>query len=98
MLNVAREATSSNQRSPDYILGKYVAKINYLSSIMGVLLSPPVVYGFVNTRWVHGTDFILRKKPGRNKIHIIRIISKMSAEINTTMKHDSKLTAQNYGK
>ena len=62
-------------------------------------MSLPVVYGFVNTRWVHMTDFILReKKPGRNEIHMIRIIGRMSVEFNTMMKDYSKLAAHNYEK
>ena len=43
-------------------------------------------------------DVILRKKTGRNEIHMIQLIGKMSAEFNTIMKHYSKLAAQDYEK
>ena len=96
MLKVAREAISTNSRSPDYTLWKSVAKSNYLLDIMSVLLSLPFMYGFINTKWVNVTNFILRKKSGPNKIHMIQIIRKMDAECNTMMKHYSKLAAHNY--
>ena len=59
-----------------------------------VLLSLPFVYEFVNTKWVNMKDFILRKKPGRDEIHLIQILGKMTAEFNTMMKHYRKLAAQ----
>ena len=62
-----------------------------MSSIMSVLLSLLFVYRFMNTRWVIMIDVILRKKTGRNEIHMIQLIGKMSAEFNTIMKHWSSL-------
>ena len=58
---------------------------------MSVLLSLLFVYRFMNTRWVIMIDVILRKKTGRNEIHMIQLIGKMSAEFNTIMKHWSSL-------
>ena len=70
-----------------------MAKSDYLASIMSVLLGFPFVYRFANTKWVNVTNFILREKPGWNKIHLIQIIRKMSADFNTMVKHYSKLAA-----
>ena len=61
MFKVAREAILSDSQSPDYTLCKSVAKSDYLSSIMSVLLSLPFVHGFVNTGRVNVTDFIQGK-------------------------------------
>ena len=62
---------------------------------MGVLLSLLFVCGFVNTRWVNTINIILKKKPGRNKIHMTQIIGKVSVEFNTIMKYYSKLAVHN---
>ena len=64
--------------------------------IPNVLLSLLFVYGLVNTKWVNMTDFIPRNKTGRDKIQLIQIVGKMSAEFNTMMKHYGKLAAKNY--
>ena len=62
MFKVAREATSTDSRSPDYTLWKSVAKSDYLLIILHILMSLPFMYGFVNTKWVNMTDFILRER------------------------------------
>ena len=49
---------------------------------LGVLLSLPFTYGFVNTHWTHMTDFMIEKKPGVWQIHTLRIIGKVAAEFN----------------
>ena len=71
---------------------------NHLSSIFSILLSLSFVYNLVNTNWINVVDFILQKKPGKDKIHLIWVIGKLSAEINTMMKHYSKTSAQRYKK
>ena len=95
MFKPVREKTSSDTRDPNYSLWKCVAKSDYLSSILSILVSLPFVYGFTNETWTHMIDFILRKKPGVNKVHTVQIIGKMSAMFNTCLKHFSRQTAQN---
>ena len=68
MFNVAREAISSTSQSPEYTLWKCGAKSDYISSIMSMILSLLFVCGFENTKWVKMTNFIPRKKPGRDVI------------------------------
>ena len=65
----------------------------FLSRVLANTIRVRVPQGAVNM-----TDFILRKKPGKNEIHTIRIMGNMSTEFNTMMKHYSKLAAQNYKK
>lgn len=86
MFKAAKEKTSSDPRTLNYSLWKCIARSDYISSFTCILLSLPFVYGFVNEQWTHMTDYMLEKKPGERKIHLLRIIGKVAAEFNTCLK------------
>ena len=64
-----------------------MAKSNYLSSFLCILVSLPFVYGFANERWTSMIDCMLEKKPGVHKIHTMRIIGLVCPEFNTCLKY-----------
>ena len=86
MFKRAKERTSSDSRTPNYMIWKCLAKSDKISGFASVLLSLPFVYGFPNIHWTHMTDFMLEKKPGARQIHLLRIIGKVPAEFNTCLK------------
>ena len=76
-----------DSRDLNYTIWKCVAKSNYLSSFMCVMISLPFMYGFVNNLWMKMTDFMIEKKRGIREIQTLRIIGKVSAGFNTALAH-----------
>ena len=86
MFCTSRERTSSDPRTPNYSIWKCLVRSDRIAGFLGVLLSLPFTYGFVNKHWTHMTDFMIEKKPGVRQIHTLRIIGKVAAEFNTCLK------------
>ena len=86
MFQMAKEKTSSDSRTLNYLLWKCIARSDFISSFASILLSLPFTYGFVNVHWTHMSDYMLEKKPGQRQIHTLCIIGKVAAEFNTCLK------------
>lgn len=46
----------------------------------------PLMYGLKHNRWAKSIGVILEKKAGLKKIHLLRIIELVGADINTSLK------------
>lgn len=96
MFKKSKEGAASDPRTLNYTIWKCIAKSTFLSGIASVLLSIPFMYGFVNTHWLKMVDVMLEKKPGNRKIHLLRIIGKLPAELNTCLKLFARRTSWNF--
>lgn len=86
MFHHSKERTSSDPWTLNYTIWKCLACCNRVAGFACILLSLPFTYGFVNTQWMHMTDFMLEKTPGIWQIHTLRIIGKVAAAFNTRLK------------
>ncbi|EJK54073.1 hypothetical protein THAOC_26373, partial [Thalassiosira oceanica] len=50
------------------------------------MMSLPFMYGFAPERWTRSIDVMLEKKKGKQKIHLMRIISLLEADFNVALK------------
>ena len=64
MFKAALEKTSSHPADLNYTIWKAMARSDYLSSFLCILISLPFVYGFANDTWTNVIDVMLEKKPG----------------------------------
>ena len=80
------ERTSSSPSNLHYSIWKVVSQEDDLAESLGIMMSTPFMYGFVNTRWSTVVDVMLEKKNGNRKIHHLRITGILEADFNTALK------------
>ena len=81
-----KEFTSSSPSRVHYTLWKVVAKDKDLASFLSVMMSLPFMYGFTNALCTTSVTVMLEKSPGSLKIHQLRIIALLEADLNTALK------------
>ena len=80
------ERTSSSPSNLHYSIWKVVSQEDNLAESLGIMMSTPFMYGFVNTRWSTVVDVVLKKKNGNRKIHHLRIPGILEVDFNTALK------------
>ena len=86
MFKNATEKTSSGGEI-HYTLWKALAEQDDFAEFLCVMMSLPFMYGFANPRWSNEVDVMLEKKAGIQKIHLLRIIGLLEADLNTALKY-----------
>ena len=61
MFKAPDERTSSHPEDLNYSIWKAMAKSEYLSSFLCILISLPFIYGFANEIWLNQIDVMLEK-------------------------------------
>ena len=63
------ERTSSSPSNLHYSIWKVVSQEDDLAESLGIMMSTPFMYGFVNTRWSTVVDVMLEKKKDNRRIY-----------------------------
>jgi hypothetical protein len=85
-MKTTNEMTSSSPSGLHITLWKAIAEDEGLADTHSLWMSLPFMFGFVCNRWKHIIDCMLEKKTGMQKIHMMRIITLIEAEFNSTLK------------
>ena len=81
----SKEKTSSNG-DLHYTVWKCMAREDDFADWLSIMMSIPFMFGFAPLRWQRMTDVMLEKKKGVRKIHQLRIIGLLEADLNTALK------------
>ena len=81
-----KERTSSYQSGIHYTLWKCIALDDHLSEICAAMMRMPFMHGLCVARWAKCINVMLEKKKGVRKIHQLRIIGLVEADLNTALK------------
>ena len=82
----ASEKKSSSYAGMHYTLWKAVAEKPDFCKYMCIMMSLPFKYGFSPRRWEHAIDCMIEKTKGVKRIHLMRIIGLVEAELNCALK------------
>eukprot|EP01082_Thalassiosira_pseudonana_P005722 g5250.t1 g5250 contig2:87008-89119(+) len=86
MFKVAKERVSSSSSGLHYTLWKAMAADPAMAKFLSIMISLPFIYGFACDRWTNAIDVMLMKKKNNCKIHMLRIIGLLEADLNTALK------------
>ncbi|EED89738.1 predicted protein [Thalassiosira pseudonana CCMP1335] len=86
MFKAAKERVSSSSSGLHYTLWKAMATDPAMAKFLSIMISLPFIYGFACDRWTNAIDVMLMKKKNNCKIHMLRIIGLLEADLNTALK------------
>jgi len=82
----AKERTASHG-DLHYTVWKAMTADDHFAAWLSIMISIPFMFGFAPERWKTMTDVMIEKKKGVRKIHQLRIIGLLQADLNTALKY-----------